>query len=216
MTDTRKAGLALVAGTLGGLVTMAVHPTGHSANLALVSGAAHSLALVSVLVLFLGTFGLSRLLDGPDRLAFCGLVVFGFAVVAVLNAGAVSGFIVPGILRLMQKANPSAEPQWRIALASIVQINQAFSRIYSIATSTAIVLWSAAALRGHGIPRPLAIYGCLVPPIVALFVIAGHLRMDIHGFTAVVATQGLWFFAIGLTMFRRDRLPSTSGPPELK
>jgi hypothetical protein len=209
MTDTRKAGLALVVGTLGGLVTMAVHPTGHSSNLALVSGVAHSLALVSVLILFLGTFELARLLSGTDRLAFCGLVVFGFAVVAVLNAGAVSGFIVPGILRLMERADPSAEPQWRIAVAAIFQINQAFSRIYSIATATAIVFWSTAAMRRGGLPRPIAIYGCVVLPIVALFVIVGHLRMDIHGFAVVVVSQAIWFFATGVTMFRGQRSAST-------
>jgi hypothetical protein len=210
MTDTRKAGLALVAGTLGGLVTMAVHPTSHSSNLAIVSGAAHSLALVSVLVLFLGTFGLTRLLNGADRLAFCALVVFGFAVVAVLNAGAVSGFIVPGILRLMERADPSAEPQWRIAVASVFQINQAFSRIYSIATATAIVFWSIAAMRRGGLPGLISIYGCVVSPIVALFVIVGHLRMDVHGFGVVVISQAIWFFAVGVTMLRGQR--SSSSP----
>ena len=209
MTDTRKAGLALVAGTLGGFVTMAVHPTSHSSNLAIVSGAAHSLALVSVLSLFLGTFGVTRLLNGSDRLAICGLAVFGFALVAVLNAAAVSGFVIPGIMRLMEKASPSAEPQWRIVIASIFQINQAFSRIYSVATATAIILWSAAAMRRGGLPRALAIYGCLVAPIVALLVIAGHLRMDIHGFAIVVVSQGIWFFATGITMVRRGRFPST-------
>lgn len=209
MTDTRKAGFALLAGTLGGFVTMAVHPTSHSSHLAIVSGAAHGLALVSLLILFLGTCGLYRLLNGTDRLAFSALVVFGFAVIAVTNAAAVSGWVVPNLLRLMEKADRSAEPQWRIAIASIFQLNQAFSRIYSIATSAAIVLWSIAALREGGLSRPLSIYGCLAPSILALFVISGHLAMDVHGFTIVTVTQGIWFFWSGLVLVRQS---SSTGP----
>ena len=50
MTDDRKAGIALIAGSVGGILTMAVHPTGAAsltadqvAHLSLVSAAAHSI-----------------------------------------------------------------------------------------------------------------------------------------------------------------------------
>ena len=195
---------------------MAVHPTSHSSHLAVASGTAHGLALVSLFILFLGTCGLYRLLNGADRLAFCGLVVFGFAAVAVMNAAAVSGWVVPNIQRLMEKSDRSSEPQWRIAIASIFQLNQAWSRIYAIAISAAIVLWSLAALRQGGLRqaglwqgglgRPLAIYGCLAPAVLALLVISGHLGMDVHGFTIVTVTQGIWFFWAGLVLCRRNEV----------
>jgi hypothetical protein len=65
MTDDRKSGIALIAGSLGGVLTMAIHPTGAAsltadqvAHLAVASAAAHSLAMVSFVVLFLGGCGL--------------------------------------------------------------------------------------------------------------------------------------------------------------
>ena len=71
MTDNRKSGLALIAGSIGGIVTMAIHPSAGGPmtaaqvdRLAIVSGVAHSLALVSVLSLFLGTCGLARAIAG--------------------------------------------------------------------------------------------------------------------------------------------------------
>ena len=56
MTDDRKSGTALIAGSLGGILAMAIHPTGAASatagqteHLALVSGIAHSIAIVSFL-----------------------------------------------------------------------------------------------------------------------------------------------------------------------
>ena len=70
MTDDRKSGLAFLLGSLGGIVTMAIHPTGGGVmspdqveRLAMMSAIAHSLAMVSFLILFLGAVGLTRL-DG--------------------------------------------------------------------------------------------------------------------------------------------------------
>lgn len=208
MSDSRQAGIAFIVGTFGGFLTMAIHPHGHDTCLALVSGIAHSVALISLLVLFLGACGLARLLNGTDRLAFSALVVFAFGLIAALNAGAVSGFIIPGIMRLMEHDATTAAFQWRIAIASIFQINQAFSRIYSIAVCAAILLWSVCTLRQGCLSRTVAIYGCLVPPLVALLIIVGHLRMDLHGFTVVVAVQSLWFLGTGVALCRNEASPA--------
>jgi hypothetical protein len=214
MTDNRKAGIALIAGSIGGIVTMAIHPTAAGTltadqlmRLENLSGIAHSLGMISMLLLFLGACGLTRLIGREDRLAFSGLVVDAFAVVAILIAAAVSGFIVPGIMRQMVHDAPAAAPTWRIAIASIFQINQAFSRIYSVAASAAILLWSVSSLRHGGLSRFVGVYGCVVAPLVALLVVVGHLRMNVHGFAAVVLSQAIWFVVAGVEMCRQDVLP---------
>jgi len=216
MTDNRKAGIALIAGSIGAMVTMAIHPIGGGAltadqlmRLENLSGVAHSLGMISILILFLGACGLTRRIAGEDRLAFSGLVVYAFAAVAVLIAAAVSGFIVPGIMRQMVHDAPAAAPQWRIAIASIFQINQAFSRIYSVAASAAIMLWSVSSQRNGGLSRFVGVYGCVVAPLVVALVIIGHLRMDVHGFAAVVLSQAIWYVVAGVEMCRKDL------PPEL-
>jgi hypothetical protein len=216
MTDDRKSGIALIAGSFGGIITMAIHPTGGGPftpeqieHLATASAIAHSLAMISFVVVFLGVCGLVRRIATADRIAFSGLVVYGLACVAVLIATAVSGFIVPDIMRRMAHDVPAAGQQWRMIITGIFQINQAFSRIYSVATSVAIILWSVSALRNGGLSRKVAIYGCVIAPLIVLGIVIGHLRMDVHGMGAVVLGQAIWFVVVGTEMYSAGAEPQS-------
>jgi hypothetical protein len=74
MSDDRVSGLALIAGSLGFLITMSIHPMGpdffvpggfeHASHLGIV---AHSLGLACLPISFLGAFGLSRCLSSQDQ-----------------------------------------------------------------------------------------------------------------------------------------------------
>jgi hypothetical protein len=216
MTDDRKSGVALIAGSLGGLLTMAIHPTSAGAltppqfeHLALVSAIAHTLAMVSFLALFLGAIGLTRRLfvcersDTPDRLALAALTVYGFAAVALLMATAVSGFIVPDIMRHMIRDAAANSPQWHIVIDAVFQFNQAFARIYSVGASGAILLWSASVLRNGGLGRGIASYGCIIAPALIGLIGIGHLRLDVHGMAVVVFAHALWFVIVGAQLCRQ-------------
>jgi hypothetical protein len=115
--------------------------------------------------------------------------VHAFAAVALLIATAVSGFIVPAIMQQMAHDAAPNTPTWRIAIDSAFQFNQAFARIYSVAASIAVVLWSAPALRNGGLNRGIAIYGCVVPVALIVLIGVGHLRLNVHGMAVVVFTR---------------------------
>lgn len=214
MTDNRKAGWALILGSVGGMVTMAIHPVAGGPmtpaqvqRLATVSGIAHGLALVSVLLLFLGTCGLTRALTGPDRLAFSALVTYGFAAVAIMIAASVSGWIVPDIMKQMARdvlTNNGSQADWRIAIASMFQINQAMSRIYSVGAAVAITLWSARCLRSGQLSRSIAAFGCVVAPLIAVLIFIGHLRLDVHGMTVVLLSEVIWFVGMGIALWKPE------------
>ncbi len=159
--------------------------------------------MISVLLLFLGAGGLTRRIANPDRLSFVAIVTFGFACVAVLIATAVSGFIVPSIMTHMLRDVAAAAPQWGIVIDSIFQINQAFSRIFSIAASLAIILWSVSAIRHGGFARGIAIYGCVVASLLIFATAIGHLRLDVHGMTVVALGQTVWFILVGMQLYSR-------------
>ena len=214
MTDNRKSGIALIAGSIGGIVTMTIHPTASGVltpaqfeHLAVVSAIAHSLAMVSFLILVLGAFGLTRRLAAPDRLAFSGLVVYIFAAIAVLIATAVSGFIIPAIMRHMIRDVPTTAQQWHIVIDSIFQINQAFSRIFTVAASVAVALWSASALRNGGLGRGIALYGCIIAPLLILAICSGHLTLNVHGMAIVVFAQAIWLIGVGIQLSGDNSLP---------
>jgi heme A synthase len=228
MTDDRKSGFAFIAGSLGGIVTMAIHPTAGSAaltpdqieHLATMSGIAHSIALVSFLLLFLGAIGLTRRLASrenpanPDRLALVALAVYAFAAVALMLATSVSGFIIPGVMRHMMLDSAANAPQWRLVIDAIFQFNQAFARIYSVAASLAILLWSIAALRHGGISRAISIYGCVISPVIIILIAVGHLRLNVHGMAIVVLAHAIWLIIAAIELLRHpDPNPVPNSAP---
>jgi hypothetical protein len=94
-----------------------------------------------------------------------------------------------------------AAPNWRIVAIGIFEINQAFSRILAVAASAAIALWSIAGVRNGGLGRGLATYGCVVGLLITVGVAIGHLRMDVHGMTAVAVAQTIWFVVAGYRIY---------------
>jgi hypothetical protein len=208
VTDDRKAGIALIAGSLGGMLTMHLHPSGavsittpaQLARLAAASAAVHSLALISVLVLFLGACGLARRLGAPDRISFAAIVTYGFACVAVMTAAAVSGFVVPQIVKHMLQDAPANAHEWQVVTTGIFQINQAMAQIFSVGASIAIILWSISVLRNGGLSRWVAIYGCVVALLIAVAISSGHLTLDVRGMAAVMLGQAIWFIATGVQL----------------
>jgi hypothetical protein len=117
-------------------------------------------------------------------------------------AAVASGLIAPGLIHHMLAAEPGTASVWPAVLALNGHINQAFALVYVVASSTAIVLWSAAMLKGKVFARALGIYGCIFGPIAALAVVSGHLRLNVHGFGLVILGQAIWFICSGVKLWR--------------
>src|SRR4029077_20779720 len=116
MTDDCKSGLALIAGSAASIITMSLHPTGHDIfvpgrfhAVAQIAVAVHASALLSLPLLFLGASGLSLRLAAPNRLAWAGLVIYAFALLAVMNAAVASGLIAPGLGPRLPAGSPAGD-----------------------------------------------------------------------------------------------------------
>src|ERR1051326_299161 len=202
MTDSRKGGLALMAGNIALLVTMALHPTGEQlatagsrfGALALLNAFVHTLALFSIPILFLGAIALTREIADEKRIAFCGAVFYTFALCAGMGAAAMSGYVAPDVLRRMARAN---DPQmWRALFAYTGLLNQAFARILVVGAAVAIILWSSA-LKTAG----LRWYGIVSNALIIVAVITALLPLNVHGYGLVVLLQAAWFFTVGAKMW---------------
>jgi len=152
----------------------------------------------------LGACGLTRCIAAPDRISFAAIITYGFACVAIMIAAAVSGFTVPDLMKHMVGDVGDAAHQWQIVIDGIFQINQAFARIYSVAASIAIILWSVSTLRNGGLGRGVAIYGCVVSPTIILGIGIGRLRLDVHGMAVVMLGQVVWFILVGSQLCSRQ------------
>jgi hypothetical protein len=209
MNDDRLGAIALIAGAAGGLVTMILHPTGRElfapgqlVPAAFLAASVHALAIASMPVSFLGALALSRRVESPLRLAVAALVVYAFALATAMMAAIVSGFVGPGLAREIIDAEPSAGQAWHIVLDYNHRLNQGFARTYAVASSAAIVLWSASILRSRSLAPGVAIYGLLVGPAIVLAVLSGHLRLNVHGFGLIVLAQAVWFVVAGALLGR--------------
>jgi hypothetical protein len=222
MTDDRMSGLALILGSGGTIITMSLHPTGHVAAAQVepmirMLIAVHALALACVPVMFLGAWGLSRRLASPDRLAVAGLVIYTFALLAVMNAAVADGLVTPSLLRqiVASAGSPPAMDGWKIMSRYNFYVNQAYAQVFVTASSIAIVLWSASIWRSRKLARGLGIYGCILGPVTILALFSGHLNLDAHGFGVVIFGQAVWFLIVGAWLCRvaNTRAPSIHPEP---
>ena len=215
MTDDKKGGIALIAASVGGILTMALHPTARDlvgpdrfASMTLLLIGVHALAVVSLPFLFLGALALSLRLASPDRLALAALVVYGFALAAVLVAAVIDGFVVPNIVREMIATAPPGTEEWRIALSYNGFLNQSFARVFLVASSTSIVLWSVSILTHRTLASTVAVYGLFVGPAVIIAVLSG-IRLEPHGAGLLILGQSIWFVSVGTLLWRFK--PVTNG-----
>ena len=203
MPDARKSGIALIAGSAAMVITMVIHPRGLATtpegaeSVARMLIAVHSLALASVPVLFLGVWGLSRRLDAPDRTAMVALVLYAFALVAVMNAAVFDGLVAPSLIRHIVSAAPEKKDGWQLAMRFNFELNQAYARLYAVASAIAILLWSVVIVRKGQLSRAVGIYGCILGPIIVAAVGSGMLNPNVHGFGALIFAQAAWFVVVG-------------------
>jgi len=217
MTDNRMSGLALITGMIGTIITMAFHPTGHDLlasgefdSVARIAVAVHALALICLPILFLGSLGLHCRLAASNRLSLAALVMYGFAMVAVMNAATLSGLVAPGVARHMVTNETRSRDMWSVAFHLSGDLNQAFATVFVVASSAAILLWSIAIFRSSIFARALGVYGCILAPLTLIAVLSGHLRLNVHGFGMVVLGQAVWFISAGVLLWKE-----TPGPAQL-
>src|SRR5438105_4158348 len=208
MKDNRLGGIALIIGAVSGIITMAVHPvTGahpitpaQFETLAAVLIGVHVLAIAGIPFLFLGALALTRRLDSPSRVALTALAIYSLGLVAVMIAPAISGLVGTEILRKLVAQGPGSE-QWRIMMDYNYMINQAFDRIFVVASCAAIALWSLMIVKTRALSMGIGIYGLLLGCTTVIAVALG-LRMDAHGFGLVIFGEGSWLVIVGSLLLR--------------
>jgi hypothetical protein len=215
MSNDRLSGLALIAGSVGMIITMALHPSGHipAADIEPMIRkiiAVHGLALACLPVLFLGTWGLSRRIAGENHLALIGVVIYAFGLFAIMNAGVANGLVFPVLLRRIgdSAGSPQAIDGWRMIARYNFYVNQAYAQVFVAASSVAIFLWSASIWRSRKLLRGLGIYGCLLGPVTLGALFSGHLNLDVHGFGIVVLGQAIWFIVAGKLLWGSQKQQS--------
>jgi hypothetical protein len=223
MTRDQMSGAALMAGAAAAVAVMAFHPTGHDmvaglqrdSQLPLQVGVlVHVLALIAFPLVFFGAVGLTMRIARDHGLATAALIALGVASVAVMGAALPSGLIAPRLIRDMADAGAGAHGGDRAIVQALLHynglVNQAYAKVHLVASCIAIALWCVVMWRERVFARWIAIFGLLVSTAAVLLFAAGQLRLDIHGYGAVILAQGVWFAAVGWSLWRTREEPSSS------
>lgn len=197
------AGAALLVAAVVGCVLMLFHPTGHELLQTAGQDAAvrrdrwvHALAIAVMGLQGLGAVGIvRRLAGGRLGLAELGAVAYALAGIGGVIAALASGFVAPRLLAMGDGVPPPELWQFN------AHCNRVAAALYVVAGSVAIGAWSFAGWRG-GLPRWLSGFGAVVSLLAALLVAVGHLRLDVHGFLAVVLAQGVFWGGAGIVLWR--------------
>ncbi|MEP7016342.1 MAG: hypothetical protein ABI925_12945 [Verrucomicrobiota bacterium] len=216
MNDNRLGGIALILGAVSGMITMSLHPVAGAhpitpaqfEKLATLMIGVHVLAIAGVPFSFLGALALARRLDSPSRIGIAGLAIYGLGLVAVMIAPAMSGLVGTEIIRHIIAQAPGYE-QWRTLMEYNFLINQAFAKIFVVASCASITLWSALIVKRSSFSIALGIYGLVLGPGIVIAMMVGALRLDVHGFGLIVFCQALWFIVAGVILVRSKELRPT-------
>lgn len=216
MNDNRLGGIALIIGAVSGMITMSLHPVAGAQpitpaqfeKIAMFMVGVHALAIAGVPFSFLGALALTRRSDSPGRVAMTGLVIYGLGLVAVTIAPAMSGLVGTEIIRKMIARGAGSE-QWRTLMDYNFLINQAFAKIFVVASCSAIALWSFTIVKNRALPIALGVYGLLLGPALVIAMMTGGLSLDVHGFGLIIFGQAIWFIVAGILLCRERQSDST-------
>lgn len=196
---------------------MLLHPTGHdllnqpdeiARRNEVIAVAAHSLAIFSLPLLFFGFLGLSRSLGFNNPLNLAGLIAYGVGAVAVMNAAVINGLVGPALTRKIIEADESTQIFLRLVLMNNLLLNQAFTKIFVIAASIALISWSVCLLKKGSLAQITAIAGFVVGITGLLGILTGHLRLDVHGFGLFMFAQSIWTMLAAVFMIgSKDEKP---------
>ena len=207
MLTERSAAKAIVLGSLAGLLTMLLHPTGHDVIREATAGRAndlntsvHWLAIVAQGLVLAGTLALTLRLRARRDLALGGFTFFALGTGMVVLAAVMSGLVAPAVLRGIGEADETGRALRLGQLRHTGLMNQAFAAVYVLCAGIAILLWSWAMLVGREMSRGLAVFGVVLGAVLVLGVLSGRLGVGIHGFLLVVLGVGAWLVwaAVGL------------------
>jgi hypothetical protein len=207
MNNNRIGGIALIVGSIGFFLTLGFHPAGHDFSEAgnqLGAVVAHTKAIhfpaaISLPLLFFGALVLSHKFSAAGSLATAAIVFYGFGMVAAVFNVVVDGFLAPDLIAKVLTATSTTKETWQTILSFNTQLNAALAKVFVVASSIAIALWSVALVRKVHF---LGIYGILMTIAILVSLGLGYLSIASHTFRLVLLGQILWISLAGLILLR--------------
>lgn len=208
----RAAGVILISATLLEVLAMAHHPSASTPDIAeavrqvsrlgQLSAWVHGVVLAAMLCIAYGLLEFVRRRGWSRPWMRAGAMAYGTGVLLMIGAALVSGFVLPDLVALTPHASPTDLAINGQLLVLCRVLNQSCANFASIATCAGILCWSIDLARERGGLRLLSLLGLLVGILPAVALIAGWLRLNVHGMSEVVWLWALWNLGVAVTLVR--------------
>jgi hypothetical protein len=204
--------IALILGSIGGVLTMIAHPVGadvaptnenasHAIQLGIM---VHALAITSVMIQSFGLLGLCRKLGLERPIVSAALVIYGFSAVAVMCAAVLDGFGATTLAKDILSADEPTRKLLSLLSHYNYYVNQGFAKVFLVGSSAAVIIWSGLLLKLGGLGKIISVLGCAISSICLILFVAGHLQTDRHGFGLFFFVQSVWMILTAVWMFGKD------------
>jgi hypothetical protein len=210
--DRRAYGWIIVVGSIAALGGMALHPTGGGRIMENVrnivenggfNAAVHMFLITTYFVLLLGFLGFSDWLGGKRLVVRGGVIAYAVGAFAGSAAAIAAGFV----LRTLSFSYVNAKPDEINSVVSAFRVagafNFAWGRMWMIAISVAIGLWSIELLRREGLARPLGFFGLVVGLAGVIGIPSGIIALSVSALLGLVLAQTAWSVGAGVLLIRQ-------------
>ncbi len=203
----KNAGIALIIGAVLLTVTMGLHPVGGSFShllkiIPLIIGT-HALAIVSILILFFGFYGLTKKLSSTYSLSLAAFISIAVALLAGIIAAALNGLALPLFILQYQNATEAVIETIRPVLNYNKSLNHAFDFILIGGIIIAIFLYSLAILKDQTFPKWFAYFGFLISALFIILLCIGFALVDLGGFRIFIFSIVIWKFLAGYLLYKK-------------
>ena len=201
----KTASLCLIIGSLLATITMLLHPSGgsmeHINHVKTAIIFSHSLAIFCLPFIGFGSWGLSLLLQAPNRLSMLSFFVFLTGLIAAMIAASINGIVSPYFVKRYHGTGID-ESLLKIVIGYGRYFNVAMDYIFITACIFAIGVWSVIIAIKAQLPKWVGYYGFIIIAFGMIGIFTNFNFISVFGFRIFILGLVSWLILAGMLMRR--------------
>ncbi len=197
----KSSGRALIIASLLMVFTMVLHPTGgsfvHLLKVSALIVATHSIAIVAIMIIAYGFWGLTCKLKSDVIFSTFAFIVIAFGLIAVMCAAAANGLVLPMFVKRFAESDEKTIDSIQQIITYNTLLNHAFDYIFIGSGCISVLLWSIAIIRTNVFAKWIGWFGIALTAITILLLIAGFVFVSLYGFRVFVFGFVCWILIVG-------------------
>ncbi|GAB3512789.1 hypothetical protein [Emticicia fontis] len=199
----KTAALCLLTGSLLATITMILHPSGgsleHINHIKTAIVFSHALAIFCLPFIGFGSWGLSVLLQTPNRISMLAFFTFCAGLIAIMIAGSINGIVLPYFVEKYYNKDID-ESVLKAIIGYGRYINAAMDYIFISACVFAIALWSVMIVMQARLPKWIGYYGFIIIAFGLIGVFTNFNFISVYGFRIFIFGLVSWLVLVGGVM----------------